>query len=99
MRHLTLLEARQDISTQSISRPTPLLVPDSTRLAASIEAMAAIGLQSDGSVCRRGFSDEDQLGRDRLAAWMKDAGMRVRVDAAAISSVDWMGATHHVQPW
>ena len=82
MRHLTLLEARQDISTQSIPRPAPLLVPDSTRLAASIEAMAAIGLQSDGSVCRRGFSDEDQLGRDRLAAWMKDAGMRVRIDAA-----------------
>ena len=44
--------------------------------------MATIGLQADGSVCRRGFSKTDVAGRDQLAAWMQQAGMAVRVDAA-----------------
>lgn len=44
--------------------------------------MAAIGLQADGSVCRRGFSAADVQGRDQLACWMQEAGMQLRVDAA-----------------
>ena len=48
----------------------------------SLDQMAAIGLQSDGSVCRRGFSVEDVQGRALLTKWMKDAGLQVRVDTA-----------------
>ena len=44
--------------------------------------MASIGLQTDGSVCRRGFSETDVQGRDQLAAWMTAIGLNVRVDAA-----------------
>ena len=44
--------------------------------------MSRIGLQSDGSVCRRGFSTADVEGRDKLAEWMSDSGMQVRVDSA-----------------
>jgi N-carbamoyl-L-amino-acid hydrolase len=52
------------------------------RLLASLEAMAEVGLQSDGSICRRGFSAEDRQGRERLSEWMIDAGLSLRIDAA-----------------
>ena len=56
--------------------------PNRDRLIATIEQLASIGAQPDGSVCRRGFSAEDVQGRDLLAYWMKQIGMQVRVDAA-----------------
>lgn len=52
------------------------------RLLASLEAMAELGLQPDGSICRRGFSAEDRQGRERLSEWMIDAGLSLRIDAA-----------------
>lgn len=52
------------------------------RLLASLEAMAEVGLQPDGSICRRGFSAEDRQGRERLSEWMIDAGLSLRIDAA-----------------
>ena len=57
-------------------------LPDRERLMGSLDQMAAIGLQPDGSVCRRGFSVEDVQGRALLTSWMKDAGLQVRVDTA-----------------
>ena len=52
------------------------------RLLASLEAMAEVGLQPDGSICRRGFTAEDRQGRERLSEWMIDAGLSLRIDAA-----------------
>ena len=48
----------------------------------SLAEMAAIGMQPDGSVCRRGFSAEDVQGRALLARWMNEAGLQVRIDTA-----------------
>ena len=60
----------------------PGLRPDRERLISTLDSLASIGLCPDGSVCRRGFSLEDRQGRDQLSAWMQDAGMQVRIDAA-----------------
>ncbi|UPM50154.1 Zn-dependent hydrolase [Synechococcus sp. A10-1-5-1] len=65
------------VTTQQ-RRPTP----NAMRLLASLEAMAEVGLQPDGSICRRGFSAEDRQGRERLSEWMIDAGLSLRIDAA-----------------
>ena len=56
--------------------------PNRERLMGSLAEMAAIGLQPDGSICRRGFSAEDVAGRALLAKWMNEAGLQVRVDTA-----------------
>ena len=56
--------------------------PNRERLMHSLAEMAAIGLQPDGSVCRRGFSTEDVAGRSLLARWMNEAGLQVRIDTA-----------------
>ena len=44
--------------------------------------MAEVGGQPDGSICRRGFSPEDRLGRELLGRWLIEAGLSLRVDAA-----------------
>ena len=56
--------------------------PNRERLMGSLAEMAAIGMQPDGSVCRRGFSAEDVQGRALLARWMNEAGLQVRIDTA-----------------
>ena len=61
---------------------TPAVLPNQERLISSLNHMASIGLQPDGSVCRRGFSQADVLGRNQLTSWMRDLGLQVRVDAA-----------------
>jgi N-carbamoyl-L-amino-acid hydrolase len=52
------------------------------RLWESIETLALDGATPDGGVCRLALSDEDKLGRDRVAGWMKEHGLQVRVDRA-----------------
>ena len=44
--------------------------------------MATIGTNSDGSVCRRGFSQKDVEARILLSGWMTEAGLSVRIDSA-----------------
>ena len=58
------------------------LEPNGLRLLAALEAMAEVGAQPDGSICRRGFSPEDRQGRELLGCWLREAGLSVRVDAA-----------------
>jgi N-carbamoyl-L-amino-acid hydrolase len=62
-------------------------VPDATslrvngdRLLASLRDLATIGATPGGGVTRLALSDEDRAARDQLAAWMRDAGLAVRVD-------------------
>ena len=66
----------------TVRRSSSVAAPNRDRLIQSLDRMATIGLQADGSVCRRGFSKADVAGRDQLAAWMQQVGMAVRVDAA-----------------
>ena len=58
------------------------LEPNGLRLLAALEAMAEVGAQPDGSICRRGFSPEDRQGRELLGRWLTEAGLSVQVDAA-----------------
>ena len=51
------------------------------RLLASLEALAAIGRTPDGACCRLALTDEDRAGRDLVAGWMREMGLRVSVDA------------------
>lgn len=53
---------------------------DAGRMLAQIEALAAIDRREDGSCCRLALTDSDRAGRDRVAGWMKEAGLDVRVD-------------------
>src|SRR5690606_1550169 len=40
----------------------------------------AIGRTDDGACCRLALTDEDRAGRDRVAGWMRELGLEVRVD-------------------
>lgn len=55
---------------------------NSDRLNRSISQLAEIGKLSNGGVSRVAFTPEDLLGRQLVQAWMIEAGMTVRVDAA-----------------
>ena len=88
-----LLKDRSPPLPQLLSSPHPGSVaatelgssaaaPNRGRLIGTLERMASIGGNTDGTVCRRGFSTADVEGRDQLALWMREAGMAVRVDPA-----------------
>lgn len=50
------------------------------RLMARIEALGAVGATPEGGVRRLALTDEDKAGRDQVVAWMRDAGLTVRID-------------------
>jgi N-carbamoyl-L-amino-acid hydrolase len=50
------------------------------RLWQSLMDLARIGATEKGGVCRLALTDEDRQGRDLVARWARDAGMRVTVD-------------------
>ncbi|HKX18810.1 MAG TPA: Zn-dependent hydrolase [bacterium] len=50
------------------------------RLWSSLMAMAEIGKTPTGGVRRLALSDADRDARDRLATWLREAGLAVRVD-------------------
>ena len=77
-----LLSRRNHRFLQQQAARTTAALPNQERLISSLNHMASIGLQPDGSVCRRGFSQTDVLGRNQLTSWMRDLGLQVRVDAA-----------------
>ncbi len=66
----------------SLQKPSWTATVDETRLGKSLEIMAAIGLQNDGSVKRLAFSDEDLQARSLFIDWLKAAGASVRIDPA-----------------
>ncbi|BAU12703.1 N-carbamoyl-L-amino acid amidohydrolase [Leptolyngbya sp. NIES-3755] len=65
---------------------TPLstvrLAINSDRLNQSIADLASIGKLENGGVCRIAFTDVDLQARNQVQAWMEDAGMTTRIDAA-----------------
>ena len=53
---------------------------DPQRLLARIRELGALGRDTDGRLTRLACSDADKLGRDRLCAWITEAGLEVVVD-------------------
>ena len=56
---------------------------NSERLNKRIKELGKIGELEQGGVCRLAFSPEDIQARQLIIFWMEDAGMTVRIDAAA----------------
>lgn len=50
------------------------------RLLGRLDELAKIGATADGSCCRLALTDEDKAGRDRVAHWMRELGLEVRID-------------------
>ncbi|MBD1842331.1 Zn-dependent hydrolase [Cyanobacteria bacterium FACHB-63] len=68
---------------------TPLPLSTTTRLSIngdrlnrSIADLASIGKLENGGVCRIAFTDADARARQQVQAWMEEAGMTTRIDAA-----------------
>lgn len=59
---------------------TPTLAINSDRLNQTLEDLAQIGKQSDGTIKRLAFSAEDLEARSQITDWMESAGMTVRTD-------------------
>ena len=78
----SLLSVVQLESLTAAGLKQPATTPNKERLLQTVQQMASIGCQADGSVCRRGFTDADAAGREQLADWMRAAGLQVRIDAA-----------------
>ncbi len=53
---------------------------DLERLMGRIAALAEVGAIAGGGVCRLALSAEDGAGRDRVAGWMREAGLEVSID-------------------
>ena len=66
----------------SLQTPSWTATVDEARLSATLDAMAAIGLQRDGSVKRLAFTEDDCKARTLFSEWLIAAGASVRVDAA-----------------
>ncbi|WP_234187318.1 Zn-dependent hydrolase [Shinella sp. NM-101] len=58
---------------------TPLSI-DAERLLGRIRTLGSIGRDADGRLVRLAASDTDREGRDRLVAWLEEAGLDVAVD-------------------
>jgi N-carbamoyl-L-amino-acid hydrolase len=54
---------------------------DRKRLEQSIDELGRIGATPRGGLTRLALTDEDKRGRDLMVRWMRDAGLRVTVDA------------------
>lgn len=57
-----------------------MLSVDKTRLLERIHALGAIGKDGEGRRTRLAASDAEKEGRDAVAGWMRDAGLKVVVD-------------------
>lgn len=53
---------------------------NAARLLSRIEALGAIGATPEGGVSRLALGDADRDARDRVVAWMREAGLAVEVD-------------------
>lgn len=65
-----------------VSLSTARLTINCDRLNQSIADLASIGKLENGGVCRIAFTDADLQARNQVQAWMEDAGMTTRIDAA-----------------
>jgi N-carbamoyl-L-amino-acid hydrolase len=57
------------------------LTIDEKSLLGALDELAQIGAIEGGGCARLALTDEDRLGRDLVAGWMRVAGLEVRIDA------------------
>lgn len=68
------------------------------RLWQHIQELGKIGRHQDGSVTRLPFTKEDQEAKERIARWMQEAGLRVRVDAVGNVIGTYEGTNQELAP-
>lgn len=73
-----------------------MLKVNGDRLNRSLYQLAEIGKLPNGGVSRVAFTTEDLLARQLVQSWMVEAGMTVRVDAAANVIGRYAGKLEHV---
>ena len=86
-----MLTATERLQSVDKSESIGLLRSDADWLQWSLEQLARVGAQDDGSVCRRGFTKADCEGRQLVAQWMEEAGLSIRVDPAGNLIGRWDG--------
>jgi N-carbamoyl-L-amino-acid hydrolase len=69
-------------SIETLSTQQSTLTVNRDRLSRSVVQLAKIGQLPNGGVSRVAFTDADLQARQQVQAWMQDAGMSVRIDAA-----------------
>lgn len=69
------------LEPESSSRTMSNLKIDAPRLLSRIRALGAVGATPEGGVHRLALGDADRDARDQVVAWMRGAGLDVRVDA------------------
>jgi N-carbamoyl-L-amino-acid hydrolase len=74
------------------------LTVDGHRLLADLGRLAQLGAADSGGVSRVAYGDADLAARDLVRAWMRDAGLAVRVDAAGNSFGRRDGPTPSLAP-
>ena len=58
----------------------PTISPN--RLIGRLRALGEIGRDPNGRLVRLAASDSDQLGRDQFVAWLREAGVDIKIDRA-----------------
>ena len=86
-----MLTATKHPQTAELSESVQSLRSDADWLQWSLEQLAKVGAQDDGSVCRRGFTKADGEGRQLVAQWMEEAGLSIRIDPAGNLIGRWNG--------
>lgn len=74
------------VAAQAAAEPADkgtVLHADPQRMQARIEALSEFGLNADGGSDRVAFSEHDREAREYFAGLMREAGLEVRMDAAA----------------
>ncbi|MCL6453378.1 MAG: Zn-dependent hydrolase [Alicyclobacillus sp.] len=64
---------------------------DGERLWSRLSELHAFGATADGGVTRFAWSDAERQAKDRVAVWMREAGLEVREDAAGNLIGRWSG--------
>jgi N-carbamoyl-L-amino-acid hydrolase len=57
-----------------------------------LQTLGRLGDTGNGGCCRLALSDADRAGRDLVCGWMRELGLRVRIDPSATSSACAPGA-------
>ena len=90
----SLLSVVQLESLTAAGLKQPATTPNKERLLQTVQQMASIGCQADGSVCRRGFTDADAAGREQLADWMRAGRKALCSQTTALMLSQWRAHRH-----
>ncbi len=71
------------LSAIALSPRSPDIAVDGARLNRRLRALEAFGRTPEGGISRVAFSEADRAARELAMSWMREAGLAVRIDAAA----------------